>query len=123
MFAELSEHPRFAESVVYQFNGLLVVFVALGSIWVLLEIIGAFFRRSAARQSAGAAPSATLPVAPVAAAAPTVPPEIYVAIAAAVHCAYNGRARVIAVSPETSDTTWALEGRRAIFSSHHVRNR
>lgn len=47
-------------------------------------------------------------------------PRIIAVIAAAIHCATGGRKHRI-VSIRSSDSTWAAEGRRQIFSSRKVR--
>jgi hypothetical protein len=50
----------------------------------------------------------------------SVPPLILAIITAAIHCAYQGRLRVVAVMP-TPHIDWAREGRRDIFASHRIR--
>jgi Na+-transporting methylmalonyl-CoA/oxaloacetate decarboxylase gamma subunit len=112
--AALPEHPALLESVAYQLNGLIVVFGALASIWLALELIGRFFRRQGE-----AAPAAVPSPAPVATPA-GVPPEVVAAVTAAVHVALGERVRVAAVVP-VPVTPWAHEGRREIFTSHHLR--
>jgi hypothetical protein len=70
---------------------------------------------------APAAPAATPPAA--------TDPEIEVIIAAAVHAALGGSARIMAVVPkeqvkmsvDSLMLQWSLEGRREIYSSHRVR--
>jgi Na+-transporting methylmalonyl-CoA/oxaloacetate decarboxylase gamma subunit len=149
MSAALPEHPPFIESITYQLTGLLVVFAALGSIWVVMELAGGFFRRADTRREPAAGPVA--PVIPeVAAASGEIAPLTCALIAATVHCAYNGkarilsveearpqlvqaiiaasvhcmfegRARVVSVEPVHADTAWAREGRRDIFASHRIR--
>jgi hypothetical protein len=111
-----------SESIVYQLNGLIVVFLALGSIWGLLSLTGAWFKKHEKRLAPAAQPApATQPSAASAAnAADTTPPGLIVAITAAVHAACGGRARVVSVSPSATGD-WAREGRRQIFSSHKVR--
>lgn len=47
-------------------------------------------------------------------------PHLIAVIAAAVHCAVDGRKHRL-VSIHSSNTDWAAEGRRQIFSSHNVR--
>jgi hypothetical protein len=149
MLATLPEYPRFSESIAYQLSGLLVVFVALGGLWALLEVIGACFR--CADRKVGTVlvePPASAPPPPVDApvmapltcalisatvhaasqgrarilsATPEAPPVTYAIIAAAVHCMFEGRVRIVSVSPVHSDPSWAREGRRDIFSSHRIR--
>lgn len=124
--AALAEKPGVLETLGYQLNGLIVVFLALASIWLLLEIIGHFFKRMpheepqvlpVAAPKAAPAP-AKAPAAP--AAAPGLAPELIAAITVAVHHVLGERARVSAIVPVPS-TSWASEGRRQIFSSHQPR--
>jgi hypothetical protein len=155
MLASLPELPALSESVAYQLTGLLVVFVALAGIWGLLELSGAIFRRIAARQAAVVISSLPLPApspqsppaapastdippltcaliaatvhvaskgrARILSATPVEPDVVHAIIAAAVHCVFEGRARVVSVNPLHSDPSWAREGRRDIFSSHRIR--
>lgn len=118
--AALPDRPPLWETLGYQLNGLIVVFVALGLIWGLLEVLGLFFRRAAPKPAPAAA------VAPPAATGPSVPsaemaPELVAVITAAVHLTFGGRARIQAIVPVEHEQGWAREGRRQIFSSHQVR--
>lgn len=116
----LSETPSFVEILGYQLNGLVVVFTALGSIWLLLEVIGSFFRRAEARATERAR-LARAAAAHAEASAPAGTDLATIAvIAAAVHHVIGKRHRIVAVTPEL-DRDWAREGRRQIFSSHQVR--
>jgi hypothetical protein len=106
MLGVLPDHPHFGESVAFQINGLLVVFVALGAIWGVLEIIGELFRIIAAHQAAALerkAPPA-LPPAPVVTVATAVPPPApaltYALIAATVDTFAHGRVRIVSVEPD-----------------------
>jgi hypothetical protein len=118
----LSEKPSLLEMIGYQVNGLVVVFTALGSIWLLLEVIGFFFKRADAR-----AREQAKRVHVEAARSPGEAPlegdadlATVVAIAAAVAHVVGPRHRIVAVTPAV-DHDWAREGRRQIFSSHQVR--
>jgi hypothetical protein len=120
----LPADPGLLDLVVFQINGLIVVTLALGLIWGLMEISGACFRKSAAAASARSpAPnpegSATnTPLAPPAGAGPS---PLHVAlITAAVHATLGPRARVVALAKPHAPE-WAAEGRRAIFATHKVR--
>lgn len=130
-----------AESISFQLSGLVVVFLVLGSIWFLLEILGkifAFRAKSAPKTQTivcpGApapAPAAAAPVAapmPVPAASDDISPETVVLVAAAVHLALGGAAhRIVSITPQQSahglhpHAHWAMEGRRQIFASHRPR--
>ena len=46
---------------------------------------------------------------------------IHAIIAATVHCLFEGRVRIVSVETLNPDTQWAREGRRDIFSSHRIR--
>ena len=127
----LPEHPGIGESLVYQFNGLVVVFIALSLIWVMMEIMGAIFRRVAVNQAARAAaaapvarpdPVAPAPAPPVApAVADDVDPATYAAIVAAVYCTLGQGHRIVGVTAVLDPRDWSREGRRDHFSSHRVR--
>ncbi len=57
----------------------------------------------------------------------TLSPELVAVITAAIHAAIEVPAKVLSIrqvnqpSPELARMTWALEGRRSIFSSHKLR--
>lgn len=112
--ATLAEHPDLGDSLLFQINGLVVVFVALSSIWGTMELMGLFFRRrKAARhpvvltEPAAAVPDFAGPG-----------PELTVVIAAAVCSAVGRRHRIRAITPAPDSLDWAREGRREIFASH-----
>lgn len=122
----LPEFPSIQEVLGFQLTGLVVVFVALGSIWGLTELTGFFFKRAAARTPQTApqpAPAATST--PVSSPAATMPealsPEIFAVIAAAIQVALSGRFRIQTITPIEHPRDWAQEGRRQIFASHKVR--
>jgi Na+-transporting methylmalonyl-CoA/oxaloacetate decarboxylase gamma subunit len=101
-------------------NGLAVVFIALGLIWLSLEVLGYYFKRTAI------APAPEIPVvvaAPVAAPVPdnTLSPELIAVIAATVRVSLEGPYRIQAIVPVPAGQDWAHEGRRQIFASHQVR--
>lgn len=130
--ATAPDNPGLLESLGHRVNGMLVIFLALASVWLVLDIITRFFKRPpvAGRPAAAPAPVAAVPVtATPATAAPVAPapapatglsPSIVAVITAAVHSAMQGRVRIAAIVP-VPDTPWAHEGRRQIFSSHQVR--
>ena len=124
---------------------LLALFLALGSAWFAVDLARKFLGFSAISDDARTArpePKSFAPgVAVVPASAPQsadvspqaedVPAEHFVAIAAAVHHLFKGRARLISAAttnaaPAATGSAptfvdWAREGRRDIFSSHRVR--
>lgn len=115
--AALPDHPRLLDSIVFQFNGLIVVFAALSLIWGLLEIMGFYFRRVQQAQEAVSAPAA--------AAGPVqhegVTAEQVAAISAAVTALFGAPSRIQAIVPADPELNWAQEGRRQIFASHRTR--
>lgn len=122
--AALAERPSWTDALVFQLNGLVVVFVALGSIWLAMTVAGWFFRRAAAKPMAvPAGPAAAAPAATAApeAAGDGLEPETLAEIAAAVHATLGPRYRVRAVATGDMHIEWAQEGRRQIFASHKVR--
>lgn len=124
--AALPAYPTLLESVGFQLVGLIVVFTALGLIWMMLEITGAWFRHLAAslkNKPAIIAPGSTSAVAPPPApAANTDEAHLPVIIAAAVHSMLQGRRhRIVAITTAPEHQAWSVEGRRHIFSSHKVR--
>jgi sodium pump decarboxylase gamma subunit len=100
----------------FQATGLVVVFGALAVLWLLLEVMGAFFRSRPAKAAA----------VPAQAAAPAVEDGltegVVAAIAAAVHVTMKGQPHQITeIKASKNNPTWAAEGRREHFSSHRVR--
>ncbi len=118
----LPDHPSLSESIPFQLTGLAVVFIALGLIWIALEVMGLFFKRRAAAPAA--VPATAVPPAP-AAAIPAVPaglpPELVAVIAATVQVSLEGPYRIQAIVPVNTGQDWAHEGRRQIFASHQIR--
>ena len=118
LLGALSEHPGLSESIPFQLTGLVVVFTALGLIWLVLTVVGQFFKRTA--------PAPAVPVPVVAAAAPvsapdSLSPELIAVIAATVRVSLEGPYRIQAIVPVPAGQDWAHEGRRQIFASHQVR--
>ena len=109
--SSLPAHPGWTENLQYQLTGFLVVLFALGSIAILVWIIGKIF----AATEAGPAP------------APATEPEIetpgvvLAAISAAVSVALEGRRFVIYDVAPSGRAAWSAEGRRAIYRSHQLR--
>ncbi|ACB76592.1 OadG family transporter subunit [Opitutus terrae] len=116
--ATLPEYPSFGDSVAFQFNGLIVVFIALGTIWALMEITGRLFRRG--QQTAVLPPTSRLGTSPVANDG-RLPGEIVAAIVAAVAAEVERPHRIAAIMPVELTADWAREGRREIFASHKTR--
>ena len=127
--AALPPRPGFLESVSYQVVGLVVVFIALGSIWLLMELMGWIFRGlarhrdAAALASAPAVPSIT-PEAPVTPAGIT--PEVIAVLTAAVNEMLESRGRIVGITSVEAHPSefnvqmlaWASDGRRRLLDSH-----
>jgi Na+-transporting methylmalonyl-CoA/oxaloacetate decarboxylase gamma subunit len=117
--AAISEFPSIGESLAFQLNGLVVVFIALGSIWALLELMGLFFRRAPAHRA-----NASIPICDVKNANPTseeTAPELIAVIAAAVATVIKQPHRINRIAAGSPSRDWASEGRREIFGSHRIR--
>jgi len=114
----LPEHPTFADNLQFQLTGLLVVLVTLGTLAILVSLIGRLF--IALRPAA--APAAATPPAP--ASAGDIPGPVYAAIAAAVASTLGDERFAIrgvqTVDPR-SNMSWGAEGRRAIYASRKLR--
>jgi len=115
----LPDHPTLLESLVFQFVGLVIVTIALVGIWLMLELLGAAFRKAARQRhtqsDGGTAPEITQ----------TPPPELIAVIAAAIDSSVAGPHRIVSVKPvnelqhaDPNLLAWSGEGRRQIFSSH-----
>ena len=116
LLASLPAYPSIPESLAFQLNGLMVVFIALGAIWGLMELSGVIFRSQQRRQIAAPVRPAVIPEK-----SDEVSPEILAVIAAVVATVINQPHRIHRVSTETPLLDWAREGRREIFDSHKVR--
>lgn len=123
-FGVLSDNPTLGESLTYQATGLIVVFTALGLIWLVLTMVGTYFKRADAVAQAKAKAKAAA-AAEAAKAAPAVSdeltPQVVAAITAAVQVTLEGAFRIQAIIPVQNRQDWAHEGRRRIFASHRVR--
>ncbi len=124
----LSDSPGLFDAITYQVIGLLVVFTALGSIWLMMELMGLIFR-SVEQRAAQKAELARPPV-PVAA-APAVDEaigaDLIAVITAAAYSAMQAGDHIVAIHPvghgheNIQLLAWSSEGRRHIFASHKVR--
>lgn len=114
VIAVLSRDSSWWEKIGYQVNGLAVVFVALGLIWGVMEVIGFFFQL-AARRAARVMPVAPTPV------GEGLPVATVAAITAAVHATMGTAIQIRAIAIANPDAQWAREGRREVFQSHKLR--
>lgn len=120
--AALPEHPALGDSIIYQLNGLVVVFVALSLIWALMEVSALWFKRRAPAPVRAPLPGPAATPPPVAPAADRLEPAVVAAMAAAVHATLGGRMRITSiVRVDVPDHGWGLEGRRQIHSARKVR--
>lgn len=111
----------------------MIVFVVLGALWLLMELIGAYFKRRDAQLQKDKAAALAAKVAAVPGAKSPAPgavtPEIIAVVTAAVHTTLEGRRHhVVSVTPGTLpghatplSSVWAAEGRRDIFASRKPR--
>lgn len=121
----LPEYPTLAESLQYQVTGLLVVLFALGSLAILVGLVGRIFaaleeRRTEVRPATAATPARTT----VPATTEEISPAVLAAIAAAVAATLGDRRfaiRGVQVADPRQNAAWSAEGRRTIYASHNVR--
>jgi hypothetical protein len=113
--ASFPEHPGWMLDLQYQLTGFLVVIFALGSIALLVWIVGKIFAAAATMRRS---PS---PVSNAAAQTAEIPGPVLAAISAAVSVALEGRHFVIYDVAPAGRAAWSSEGRRAIYRSHQLR--
>lgn len=118
--AALPDYPTLGDSIRFQLTGLAVVFIALGSIWAAMELIGAYFRRHPQPAPAPAAVPAPAPT-PATAVEPGPDAATLAIIAAAIHVTIGGPHRIHAITAADHPADWAREGRRHQFASHQIR--
>lgn len=120
----LPDNPTFADNLQYQITGMLVVVFSLGSLALLVTLVGKFFTAFGPKPAPAAAPlpAATTP-SPVAG-GEAIPAPVFAAIAAAVSTALGDSRFAIrgvqTVDPR-SNLSWGAEGRRAIYASRKLR--
>jgi Na+-transporting methylmalonyl-CoA/oxaloacetate decarboxylase gamma subunit len=118
----LPEHPTFADNLQFQLTGLLVVLVTLGTLAILVSLIGRFFIAAQSRRASAPAPAG--PATPVAGGGDEISGPVFAAIAAAVSTALGDQRFVIrgvqTVDPR-QNLAWSAEGRRSIYASRNVR--
>ena len=126
LLAEITNQPGFWEQLGFQAAGILVVMLALATLWITVTSIGRVFTAgaSAARKQAARAVPATAATTPESAAQPAdgqVPAETIAVIAAAVAIACERPVRIVTVAPTEESRAWSAEGRREHVHSHRVR--
>ena len=131
-FICVSYAPRLSEALEIVFIGCLLVFGVLLLLSLMTSMIGAIFARLSVDLFPDSVSAETgLTKSPETLLIPDkessenfdsdeTDPHIIAVIAAAVHCAMDGRKHRI-ISVRSSDSNWAAEGRRQIFSSRKVR--
>lgn len=118
LVASLPEYPDLADSIIYQVNGLVVVFTALCLIWGLLELMAVWFKRTARAAKPAVVSADTAPVS----SPDGLEPQVIAAMAAAVHATLGAGNRIASiVQVDAPDHGWGLEGRRQIHSARKVR--
>ena len=117
----LPEFPTLADNLQYQLTGLIVVFFTLGSLALLVGLIGRIFA-AVERSNAGSAEPVPLPAS--ATASEEIPAPVLAAIAAAVSTTLGDNRFIIhgvkAADPR-ENLAWGAEGRRSIYASRKVR--
>lgn len=116
---------RILEHFDYQIVGMLVVFLCLGSLAIVVTIIGKVFVALEAKTKDIKAKVQQHKVeekitASVSSPDGHVTPELIAAIAAAVDAALGSPHRIVHIEP-TFLSAWSAEGRREIFASHRIR--
>ena len=119
----LPDNPSFADNLRFQITGLMVVVFSLGSLALLVALVGKLFIAFGAKPAPAAAP---VPAAATSAPAggEVIPAPVLAAIAAAVSAALGDSRFAIrgvqTVDPR-SNLSWGAEGRRAIYASRKLR--
>lgn len=121
----LPDRPELQQLLLYQIVGLAVVLVALTLLWTVISAVGVFFR--AAEKKGNFSPEKPLRRIPEE--VHTVTPEVLVVLSAAVYTVMGDRWAITSAHemlPEFGQDdikrmAWSVEGRRQIFSSHHLR--
>jgi len=117
----LPTNPEFADLMNYQFTGLAVVLTALVALALVCGLFGRFFKAMDQKPSKSSVPVKT--------GNSEIDPIHMAIIAATVATLIKEPHQVIAAQKLTTSTdwtrfmlsTWAVEGRAAIFSSHKIR--
>lgn len=123
----LPEYPSLAESLQFQITGLLVVVFTLGSLALLVGLVGRIFAALEALREPSPEPSVPpLRAVPPGAAPPSdeISPETLAAIAGAVAAALGDSRfaiRGVQVADPRQNLAWSAEGRRSIYASRNVR--
>lgn len=128
----LGDSPGLLEAVLYQLIGLIVVFTALGAIWLLMELMGVAFRaverRRVQRAVATVAPVPAVGSIAVPLIDPEIAPELVAVLTAAAHDSLRAGEQIVSIMPAGAEPeltaqqlAWSGEGRRQIFASHKVR--
>ncbi len=129
--AALPAKPTISDAIQYQLVGLIVVFTALCSIWLILELMGVVFRfleRQRKAREAAALVSA-VPDLETTSVDDNIGPEVVAVISAAVYASLEAGAHIVSIMPidrtapprDLQLMAWSSEGRRQIFASHKIR--
>ena len=113
--SSLPAQPGFAQNLQYQLTGFLVVLFTLGTLAVMVWLLGKVFVRAETRK---AGPEEQ----PALENEDEIPGPVLAAISAAVAVALEGRHFLIYdVSAAGGTSRWSAEGRRSIYRSHKLR--
>jgi len=117
----LPDNPTFADNLQFQITGLMVVVFSLGSLALLVALVGKLFAAFGSKPSPATAPA---PTTPAPGPGEAIPAPVFAAIAAAVSTALGDSRFAIrgvqTVDPR-SNMSWGAEGRRAIYASRKLR--
>lgn len=110
----------FNDALVHLAGFLFVVFV-LSLLWLVVELVGRFFRSADQRKAAAVSAAVSATPAPVSVNENDVPEEDLVIIAATAALLLGAKPHRL-VSIRTSSLDWSREGRRQHLQSHRVKN-
>lgn len=120
----LPEYPSLGESLQFQATGFLVVVFTLGSLALLVGLVGRIFTALDARRSTVPAPPARAGHRADTASGGEIPPQVLAAIAGAVAATLGDRRfaiRGVQAADPRHNLAWGAEGRRSIYASRNVR--
>lgn len=116
----LPDDPVFADNLQFQLTGLLVVLVTLGTLAILVSLVGKIFVAMQTKR----VPATPPPVAAAPAPGAGIPGPVFAAIAAAVSTALGDKSftiRGVQIADPRESLAWGAEGRRSIYASRKVR--
>ncbi|MGF1678559.1 MAG: OadG family protein [Candidatus Methylacidiphilales bacterium] len=117
------------ESLLMTGTGFTVVMVVLTILWLAIRLCGLFFQREARHKSMSPVGAVSAHISPSEEGHESISSQTLALIAAAVQTSIAGPYRIVGIEPRhsvlekdhTQISSWSVEGRRAIFSSHRIR--